>query len=94
VAIARKLLVTVWQLLTKREVDRHAIVDKVAFKYIMWSWKLDDLKLSGMNTRQWTRYHLIKLDLAEDIDRITRGGKDYLIAPKEELLEQYPELKA
>jgi hypothetical protein len=47
----------------------------------MWSWKLDDLKLSGMNTRQWTRYHLMKLDLAEDIDRITRGGKDYLIAP-------------
>jgi hypothetical protein len=36
----------------------------------------------------------MKLDLAEDIDRITLGGKDYLIAPKEELLEQYPELIA
>jgi len=35
VAIARKLLVTIWHNLTKREVDRHAIVDKVAFKYMM-----------------------------------------------------------
>ena len=46
-----------------------------------------------MNTRQWARYHLMKLGLAEDVDRITRGGKDYLIAPEEELLEKYPELK-
>jgi len=36
----------------------------------------------------------MKLGLAEDIDRITRGGEDYLIAPKEELHEHYPELKA
>lgn len=93
VAIARKLLVVVWHVLSKREVDRHAIVDKVAFKYIMWSWKLDDVKRAGLNTRQWTRYHLTKLGLAEDLDRIRRGGKDYLIASKEELLEQHPELK-
>ena len=44
VADARKLLVAVWHVLTKREVDRHAMVDKVAFKYMMWSWKLDDVK--------------------------------------------------
>jgi transposase len=94
VAIARKLLVAVWHILTKREVDRHAIVDKVAFKYMMWSWKLDKVRRSGLSTRQWARYHLMKLGLAEDIDRITRGGKDYLIAPKEELLEQVPKLKA
>jgi hypothetical protein len=60
----------------------------------MWSWKLDKERRSGLSTRQWARYHLMKLGLAEDIDRIMRGGKNYLIAPKEELLEQYPELKA
>jgi hypothetical protein len=93
VAIARKLLGTVWHILTKREADRHAIVNKIAFKYIMWSWKLDLVKQGGLNTRQWARYHLMKLGLAEDMDRITRGGKDYLIAPREELLEKHPELK-
>ena len=46
-----------------------------------------------MSTRQWARYHLMKLGLAEGMDRITRGGKDYLIAPKQEILEQHPELK-
>jgi transposase len=94
VAIARKLLVAVWHILTKREVDRHAIVDKVAFKYMMWSWKVGQERRSGLSTRQWARYHLMKLGLAEDIDRITRGGKDYLIAPKEELLGHDLELKA
>lgn len=94
VAIARKLLVAVWHILIKREVDRHAIVDKVAFKYMMWSWKVGKERRSGMSTRQWARYHLMKLGLAEDMDRITRGGKDYLIAPEEELLEHFPELKA
>jgi hypothetical protein len=78
---------------SKRKVDRHAIVDKVAFKYIMWSWKLDDVKRSGLNTLQWASSHLMKLGLTEDIDRITRGEKDYLIAPKVELLEHCPELK-
>jgi transposase len=94
VAIARKLLVAVWHILIKREVDRHAIVDKVAFKYMMWSWKVGKERRSGMSTRQWARYHLMKLGLAEDMDSITRGRKDYLIAPEEELLEHFPELKA
>ena len=94
VAIARKLLVAVWHVLAKRVADRHVVEDKVAFKYIMWSWKLDDEKRGGLNTRQWTRYHLMRLGLADDMDCIKRGGKDYLIAPREELLEQHPELKA
>jgi transposase len=72
VTIARKMLVVVWHLLTKREVDRHAIVDKVAFKYMMWSWKVGKERRSGMNTRQWARYPLMKLGLAEDIDRSAR----------------------
>jgi hypothetical protein len=94
VTIARKMLVAVWHVLTKQEVDRNAIADKVDFKYIMWSWNLDHERRSGLSTRQWARYHLMKLGLPEDLDRITRGGKDYLIAPKVELLEQVPELKA
>jgi transposase len=94
VAIARKLLVTVWHVLSKRESDRHADPHKVAFKYIMWSWKLDDEKRSGLNTRQWTRYHLMRLGLGEDLQRIRRGGKDYLIATKEELLKLQAELQS
>ena len=92
VAIARKLLVAVWHVLTKHTADRHADPDKVAFKYAMWSWKLDDGMRGGLNTRQWTRYHLMKVSLGKDLDRIGRGGRDYIIAPEQELLELHPEL--
>lgn len=90
VALARKLLVAVWYILTRRTADRRADPDKVAFKYIMWSWKLDDAKRSGMSTRQWTRYHLMRLQLGEALTHITRGGNRYPIAPIEEVLPLQP----
>jgi transposase len=92
VAIARKLLVAVWYILTERTADRHADPDKVAFKYIMWSWKLDDAKRKGMSTRQWARYQLMRLQLGEDLTHIMRGGHRYPIAPAEELQALLPEL--
>ncbi|MFQ5944522.1 MAG: IS110 family transposase [Anaerolineales bacterium] len=94
VALARKLLVAVWYVLTQRTSDRHADPDKVAFKYIMWSWKLDDVKRNGMSTRQWARYHLMRLQLGEDLTHIMRGGHRYPIAPGEELRALRPELQA
>jgi hypothetical protein len=81
----------VWHVLTKRTANRHAVVDKVAFKYVMLSWKLDDTKRRGLNTRQWSRYHLMNLGLGKKLDRIRRGGKDYVIAPEEEHLELKPQ---
>jgi transposase len=94
VAIARKMLVAVWYILTERTADRHADPDKVAFKYIMWSWKLDDAKRHGMSIRQWARYHLMRLQLGEDLTHIVRGGNRYPIAPDEELKALLPELQA
>ena len=40
VAIARKLLLVVWHVLTKHVADREAIAEKVAGKFLEWSWKL------------------------------------------------------
>ncbi|MFQ5962308.1 MAG: IS110 family transposase [Candidatus Methylomirabilales bacterium] len=94
VALARKLLVAVWYILTERTADRHADPDKVAFKYIMWSWKLDDAKRNGLSTQQWTRYHLMRLQLGEDLTHIVRGGHRYPIAPGEELQALLPELQS
>ena len=87
------MLVAVWYILTERTADRHADPDKVAFKYIMWSWKLDDVKRQGMSTRQWARYHLMRLQLGEDLTHIMRGGNRYPIAPDEEIKALLPELQ-
>jgi hypothetical protein len=40
VAIARKLLVVVWHVLTNHEADRHAEPEKVALKFVVWSRKI------------------------------------------------------
>jgi hypothetical protein len=40
VAIARKLLVVVWHVLTECVADRKANEETVAFKLMIWAWKL------------------------------------------------------
>jgi transposase len=40
IAIARRLLVVVWHVLTKREVDRQAIPDGVARKFMVWAYRV------------------------------------------------------
>jgi hypothetical protein len=39
VAIARKLLMTIWHVLSKRELDRHADLPAVARKFMIWATK-------------------------------------------------------
>ena len=42
VAIARKLLVTIWYLLTQEETDRNASEEDLAWKMLLWSWSMGD----------------------------------------------------
>ena len=94
VAIARKLLVLVWNVLTAQETDRQANADKVAFKLMVWSQRLGAEHRQGLNTRQFTRYHLLKLGIGHDLPYVVRGGCKRLIAPVEEVLALRPELLA
>jgi transposase len=86
VAIARRLLVAVWHILSERAADQHAEPHMVAFKLMLWSWKLTPQQRGGMTSRQFVRYHLMHLRLGDDLTRVRRGGKDYLIAPPREVL--------
>jgi hypothetical protein len=91
VAIARRLLVTVWHVLSKRQADRHAVPEKVAAKFMSWSWLLDDELRSGLSTPQFVRAHLVRLGLGHDLHSFQYGCKR-IIAPVEELLALHPEL--
>ena|SRR6266540_1016049 len=42
VALARKLLVVIWHMLHSQSADRRADAERVAFKLMVWSWKLTD----------------------------------------------------
>jgi len=99
VAIARKLLVVVWHVLSERAADRHADPDMVAFKLMTWCWKLTPEQRGGLTTRQAcpersrrvVRYHLLRLQLGDELTLVIRGGARHLIASTEEVLALKPE---
>jgi transposase len=93
VAIARKLLVAIWQVMTEWVADRKADPSMGAFKLMRWSWQLTDGQRGGLSARQFVRYHLIQLKLGETLKSI-RKGLPLSIPSVEELLSLRPELGA
>jgi transposase len=93
VAIARKLLVVIWHVMTERVADRKADPDMVAFKLMTWSWKLNDLQRGGLTARQFVRYCLMQLQLGENLTHVRRAGHRP-IASVEEVLALRPNLRS
>ena len=91
VAVARKLLVVIWHVLSERAADRKAVPDMVAFKLMTWSWKLNDFQRGGLTSSQFVRYCLMRLQIGQEIDRVKRAG-NRPIASVEEVLGRLPEL--
>ena len=102
VALARKLLVVIWHVLTEPAADKQANADRVAFKFRVWSWKLTDAQRGGLTTRQAcpersrrvVRYPLLRLKMGHHLTHVVRGGAKHLIAPADEVLALKPELAA
>jgi transposase len=93
VAIARKLLIVVWHVLMAKSADRRADAEQVAFKLMVWSWKLNDEQRGGLTSRQFIRAHLMRLGLGDDLRYILRGGTKRGLATIEEVLALLPELR-
>jgi len=74
VAIERRLLVAVWHVLTERAADKHAEPQMVATKLMRWSWELSDEQRGGLTTRQFIRYHLMRLQLGENLTHFRYGN--------------------
>jgi transposase len=92
VAIARKLLIVVWHVLLAKSADRRADAEQVAFKLMVWVWKLSDEQRGGLSSRQFIRFQLMRLGLGQDLTHITRGGTRRPLATIEEVLALRPEL--
>jgi hypothetical protein len=79
--------------LAERATDKNAIPNMVAFKLMMWSWKLSDQERGGLTSRQFIRYHLMHLKLGEDLPYLITGkNTKRAIASPEEVLALKPEL--
>ena len=92
VAIARKLLVSIWHVLTKGEPHCHSTEEDLAYKMLIWSQRMDEEALRGMTRQQFAKYGLLRLGKGLDLTRIVRNGLPRRIAPTDEVLALLPEL--
>jgi len=93
VAIARRLLVSAWHILTKHEPYRRADDETIAYKMMIWSQRMDEKALRGLTRQQFIKYGLLRLGVGQDLTRIERRGVPRRIAPTNEVLALRPELK-
>lgn len=76
VAIARKLLVTVWYVLATDEPDRFADLEMVAKKFMQFTYRLGkDNRPGGQSTAEYVRFHLDELALGAELHAIPWGTK-------------------
>jgi transposase len=92
VAIARKLLVTLWYVLSRQESYDHFTDEDLAYKMLTWAWHIDKSAKRGMTNQQFAKYGLLQLGRGENLTRIVKGSSPRRIAPKEEVLALKPEL--
>lgn len=92
VAIARKLLVTLWYVLNRQESYNKSSDEELAYKMLTWAWHMDKTALNGMTNQQFAKYGLLRLGRGAELTRIVKGGLPRRIASKEEVLALKPEL--
>lgn len=81
VAMARKLLVVIWHVLTHRIADRHA--DPLRIMNKLWRWGITrGLATSlGFSRTAFVRHHLDRLSIGATICTFAYGGRHYTLPP-------------
>lgn len=88
VAIARKLLIAVWHILTEKEVDRFAVPEKVAATFFAHAYRVGVRNLpDGMSALQYTRHHMDQLGIGRNLTRLRWGSRTFTLPPSK-LLNQ------
>ena len=89
VAIARKLLVTVWHVLARKVVDRFAEPEKVSKKMLRFAYEVGKENRPGRQTAaQFARDRLDVLGVGEELTSIAWGSKKPIPLPPSKLLEK------
>jgi transposase len=93
VVIARRLLELVWYVLRRKQPYRNFSDERIAYKYLTWSWQLSDKDRDGLTRQQFTRYYLMRLGIGHDLERIALNPRyPRRIASEAEVLALRPEL--
>ncbi len=86
VAIARKLLVAVWHVLTKDTADRHAEPYQVARSFMVYGYRLGrQHRPDGQSVPQLVRTQLDRLGIGVDLTTVAKGPSTVLRLPPSSL---------
>jgi len=88
VAIARKLLVTVWHVLARKVADRFAEPEKVAKKMLHFAYEVGKANRAGKPAAQFTRERMDTLGLGCELTSIPWGSKKPIPLPPSKLKER------
>jgi len=82
VAIARRMLVVVWHVLSKSELDRQAVPERVARDLMVFTMQIGkENRPGGWNTKQFVRYHLDRLGIGEEIEHVQWSPTRKIVLP-------------
>lgn len=82
VAVARKLLIAVWHVLTEATANRFAGDEQVAAAFFALAYKVGVRNLpEGVGARQFVRDQLDRLGLGQDLTHIPWGSKRFKLPP-------------
>ena len=85
VAIARKLLVTVWHVLARKVADRFAEEEKVSKKMLHFAYEVGKANRAGKSAAQFTRERMDTLGLGSELTSILWGSKKPIPLPPSKL---------
>jgi len=63
VAVARRMLVSIWHILTKREPYRHFDEEIIAYKMLIWAQAIGEDGRQGLPRQQFAKYGLLRLGI-------------------------------
>jgi len=87
VAIARKLLVAVWHVLTKGEADRYIVAESTARKLLQHAYRLGRGNLQGQSAGEYVREQLDRLGVGADLTAVPLGRQRAVSMPPSSLQE-------
>jgi transposase len=89
VAIARKLLVAVWHVLSEKVADRFADPQNVASSFLHHAYQVGTRNLpNGQSALAFTREQLDRLEIGKDLQQINWGSKPLHLPPSTLLIEK------
>jgi transposase len=79
-AVARKLLVTIWYVLTRREVDRYADTQAIARSFITWASLHHLARSQGLHRLDFVKQRLTRLGIQRQVTSFQANGRTHYLA--------------